>query len=723
MDHEHHHTTVRNDATQGSAATHADHTNAEQTHRHTMSPAEHETMSGHGGMGHDMSDPTMAADMERDMRNRFLVALGLTIPTVLYSSLFSQFFGLQLPTFGVNPNWIMLVLSTPVVWWAGWIFIRGAYVALRHRSLDMSVLIATGVLAAYLASLLLTVLNAGETFYEAAAMLVTFVLFGHWMEMKSRRGTTDAIQALFNLVPPMASVIRDGQEVEVPTSVIVVGDRVVLRPGDKAPVDGVVETGRTSIDESLVTGESLPVDKGPGDAVIGGSINREGAITFVATKVGSETALAQIVEMVRTAQNSKAPGQRLADRAASYLVVLAVGSGLITFIVWLAVGSPWLLALSFAISAVVIACPDALGLATPTAVAVGIGTGARYQILIKDAATLEAVTAIDTVVFDKTGTLTEGTPQMTDLIVSEGVDERDLLRLLASAEGPSQHPIARAIVEAGRSRGLDMVNPEHFEAPSGRGLIATVEGHMVLAGTRRLFAEEGIDLGALSAHADRLAGDGKTPLFVAIDGKAAGVVAVADIIKPTALAAIEALKKLGIEPIMMSGDTRKTADAVARQVGISRVFAEVLPADKAANVKQLQAEGKTVAMVGDGVNDAPALAQADIGIAIGAGTDVAIATANMVLMKSDPLDVARAFVLSRATVRKEKENLAWASVYNVLAIPIAAGVLYPSFGIMLRPEWSALLMSLSSIIVAVNAVLLKRVSRELDQVGPGMAAS
>jgi Cu2+-exporting ATPase len=586
----------------------------------------------------------------------------------------------------------------------------------------MSVLIATGVLAAYIFSVVITVGDLGETFYEAAAMLVTFVLFGHWMEMKARRGTTDSLRALFDLVPPTATVLRSNEEVEVPTSEIVVGDLIRLRPGEKVAVDGVIESGETSIDESLVTGESLPVDKVAGDAVVGGSINRSGTITYRATKIGADTALAQIVRLVEEAQSSKAPGQRLADKAAQYLVILAVGSGLITFLVWqFGVGEETLLALTFAISAVVIACPDALGLATPTAVAVGTGLGARHNILIKDAATLEGVSRASAVVLDKTGTLTEGKPRLTD-VVSLGIAENEVLRLVAAAEAGSEHPLAEAIVEGARERGISLPEATSFRAITGKGVEAQVEGHKLLVGNRRLLNEAEIPTNELSERAAALAESGRTPMYVALDGKPAGLVAVADTIKPSAVRAIERLKSLGLEVVMMTGDNERTANSVASQLGITRVFADVLPQDKASYVAQLQSEGKVVAMVGDGVNDAPALARADIGIAIGAGTDVAIETARVVLMKSDPLDVVKAIRLSKATVRKMKQNLFWASIYNVLAIPVAAGALYPSFGIELRPEWSALLMSLSSIIVATNAVLLKTTDGELKEIGGETAA-
>ena len=676
-------------------------------------PATHADHGDH--VGHDMSDPAMAATMERDMRNRFFVALLLTIPTVLYSPLGMNLFGLRLPTFGLGANVIMLLLSTPVVFYSGWIFISGSYHSLRRHTLNMSVLIATGVLAAYLFSVLITFIG-GETFYEAAAMLVTFVLFGHWMEMRSRRGTNDALRALFDLVPPQATVIRDGQEITIPSSDVRLGEIVVLRPGDKVPVDGEVVEGETSIDEALVTGESVPVTKRPGDAVIAGSINRSGSVRFRATAVGADTTLAQIVDLVQQAQSSKAPGQRLADRAAEYLVILAVGSGIVTFLAWYFVGGvAAITAMTFAISAVVIACPDALGLATPTAVAVGTGIGARHNILIKDAATLENVSRINAIVLDKTGTLTEGAPSLTDVFTLDGRSEDDLLGLVAPAEKYSEHPLAEAIVAGARERGIEPKDASRFEAVAGHGITAEVAGHAVLVGNRKLMDENRVDVSALEEKAATLAGAGKTPMFVAVDDEPAGLVAVADKIKPSARETLRRLKEMDIEAVMITGDNKRTADAVARELGIERVFAEVLPADKARYVEQLQREGKHVAMVGDGVNDAPALAQADIGIAIGAGTDVAIETAKVVLMKSDPLDVTRAVVLSKATVRKMKQNLVWASVYNVLAIPIAAGVLFPAYGIMLRPEWSALLMSVSSIIVAVNAVLLKGVESDLDE--------
>jgi P-type Cu2+ transporter len=685
---------------------------------HTPVEQEHEPPApqDHAGMGHDMSAPDMAGDMARDMRNRFFVALAFTVPVILLSDIGYDAFGIHVVRSLDARNWLMAALSVPVVWWAGWIFIGGAATSLRHRALNMSVLVATGVLAAWLASLLLTIVGRA-TFYDAATMLVTFVLFGHWMEMKSRKGTSDSLKALFDIVPPTATVVRGGEDIELPTAEIVVGDEIRLRPGDKVPVDGRIVRGSSSIDESLVTGESIPVEKREGDEVVGGSVNRSGSVIMEATRIGADTALGQIIALVENAQNSKAPGQRLADRAAAVLVVVAVSAGLITFAIWtFASDQSFLNALTFAISAVVIACPDALGLATPTAVAVGTGIGARHGILIKNAATLEGIGGLDAIALDKTGTLTAGEPALTNVVAADGYDESDLLRLAGSAERASEHPLATAIVAGARERGLELHEPSGFEAAAGLGLSADVDGHHVLIGNRRLLEREQIAVGDLPSAVERLAAEGKTAMFIAVDGHAAGLVAAADQIRPTARDTITGLKELGLEVAMISGDNERTAMAVARELGIDRVFAEVPPEDKAGYVKRLQDEGKKVAMVGDGVNDAPALAQADVGIAIGAGTDVAIETANVVLMRSDPHDITGAIRLSRATERKMKQNLGWASIYNVLAIPIAAGVLYPSLGLELQPQWAALLMSVSSIIVATNAVLLKRAERELAAV-------
>ena len=647
----------------------------------------------------------MAKAMEADMRRRFWVALAFTVPVVLLAG---HVPGLSMPIHPPLANWVGLALSSPVVWWSGWVFIAGSWQALRRRQLDMSVLIATGVLAAYLASVYLTVIGYPSAYYEAAAMLVTFVLFGHWMEMRARRGTSDALRALLDLVPPTARILRQGVETTVPTSEVVVGDLLRLRPGDRIPVDGELTDGETEVDEALVTGESEPVKKRPGDALVGGAINVSGAVTMRATKVGSETVLAQIAALVAKAQSSKAPGQRLADRAAAMLVVVAVGAGVLTFIGWKVVaGEPFLTALTFAISAVVIACPDALGLATPTAVAVGTGLGARHNILIKDAATLERLSRVRTVVLDKTGTLTVGRPTVTDIRPAPDIEEKVVLRFAAAAARHSTHPLSQAIVRLAAERRLEVPAGEQVTSLAGRGLEAVVGGEAVRLGSAVLLREAGIDPGPLESAGRELAEQGRSLAYVSRGSQVLGVLGITDAVRPTSRNAIADLRRLGIEPVLMSGDQRLTAERVAREVGILRVFAEVRPEEKAEQVRRLQAEGRFTAMVGDGINDAPALAQADVGIAIGAGTDVAVQAAQVVLMRSDPADIGRAVRLSQATVRKMKQNLAWASVYNVLAIPVAAGALYPSLGWSLRPEVSALLMSASSIIVAVNAVSLR----------------
>lgn len=669
----------------------------------TEAHATHEHGHGHGAV----ADPKMAEGMERDMRSRFFVALALSIPVVWLSG-HIPFLRSPLPHTGHLTHVILFLLTTPIVFYSGWIFVAGAFSALRSRKLDMSVLIATGVLAAYLASVYLSFAPETTVFYEAAAMLVTFVLFGHWMEMRSRRGTSDALRALFDLVPPTATVLHGDHEMEMPTAEVSVGDKLLVRPGEKIPVDGVVVEGRSAVDEALVTGESLPVEKMLGAEVIGGSINTNGVLKIVATKVGQETVLAQITKLVETAQNSKAPGQRIADKAAAYLVVLAISAGIITFLAWkVGAGASFVASLTFAISAVVIACPDALGLATPTAVAVGIGLGAKHNVLIKDAVTLEQTSRLNTVVVDKTGTLTEGRPRLTQLASATGISESELLQVAASAEVGSSHPLALAVIDAANERGLALTDAAGFENLTGLGLRVDLDGETVLLGRRKLLEQNGIDLSPLGDET-KLTSKPGTLMYVAKGDRVLGVLVAADPIKATSKRFVDEMHRNGIQVVLMTGDNKATGEAVARELGIDRIYAEVLPADKAEHVRRLQGEGRFVAMVGDGINDAPALAQADIGIAIGAGTDVAIQAADIVLMKSDPLDTVNAIILSKATVRKMKQNLAWASVYNLAAIPVAAGAFYYSLGWYLRPEISALLMSVSSIFVAVNAVLLRR---------------
>ncbi len=667
---------------------------------------------GHEAMGHDMSDPRMAAAMEADMRRRFWISLAFSLPVVAYSSLGTLLLGgRELPA-PIDRNWILLAFSTPVALWASSVFHSGAWRSLRSGVLNMSVLVSLGILVSYLFSVGITFTVGGETFYEAAVMLATFLLFGHWMEMKARRGSSDAVRKLLELAPSDANVERDGKVARLPVAEVHVGDVIVLQPGERVAVDGEVIDGRTSVDESMVTGESIPVEKETGAAVVAGTVNQTGSIRYRATKIGADTALARIAQLVETAQASKPPAQRIADRAAHYLVIVAVGAGLLTFFFWFLIArEPLLFALTLAVTAVVIACPDALGLATPTAVMVGTDIGAKHGILFKEATSLELASKIRAIVFDKTGTLTEGRPRVTDVVALAPIDENELLRLEAGAETRSGHPLAKALLDEAQRRGLRV--PERiddFEALGGRGVRARVDGRALLVGTRRLMEEQSIDMSVLTDRLDALLAAGKTLTIVAIDGKLAGVVAVQDMPRASAKAAVAGLRALGIETAMLTGDNRQTAEAVARELGIERVLAEVLPENKADEVKRLQAEGTFVAMVGDGINDAPALAQADLGIAIGAGTDVAVETGDIVLMRSDPQDVLGAIRLSKATVNKMKQNLFWAAIYNVIAIPIAAGALYPAFGLLLRPEFGALAMSASSITVVSNALLLRRTS-------------
>ena len=670
----------------------------------------HEVM-GHGGHHAGAS----MADMVTDMRNRFLVAAMLSVPILLYSAIGREVLGFTAPApFGLRDDVFALLLSLPVMAYSAWIFFDGAYRALRARTLDMMVLVAVGVGAGWLYSLGVTLTGGGEVFYEAATVLAAFVLLGHWLEMRARGGANDAIRTLLELAPPMAVVLRDGVEVEVPTAQVLVGDLVLVRPGSKVPVDGVVESGESEVDESMVTGESLPVAKAPGSAVIGASVNTIGTLRVRATKVGADTALAQIVALVQAAQNSKAPGQRLADRAAFWLVLVALIGGALTFAAWLATGASAQTALLFAITVVVITCPDALGLATPTAIMVGTGLGAQRGVLFKNATALEASARIDTVVMDKTGTLTKGEPEVTDVIV-DGITEAELLPLVAAVERESEHPLAAAVVRYADGHGAQALLATGFRNVPGRGAGAQVDGRRVLVGTSALMADESVAVDALIGRRDALAAAGRTSVLVAVDGRAVAVIALADAARETAPAAVAALHRAGVQVVMLTGDNQATAQRIADQLGIDTVIAEVLPADKATKVAELQAAGQRVAMVGDGVNDAPALAQADVGIAIGAGTDVAIETADVVLMRSDPLDVPVALTVGRGTVRKMRQNLGWAIGYNALALPIAAGVFYPGFGLMLRPEIAALTMSGSSLIVAANALALKRLRLPAQQ--------
>ncbi len=664
----------------------------------------HEVM-GHGGHG-EMSMAAMVADM----RNRFVVAAVFAVAVLVWSPIGTDVLGLHVPVpFGLRVDVWELLLSLPVIFYSSWIFFDGAWRALRARTLDMMVLVAVAVGSGWLYSVYVTATGGGDVFYEAATVLASFVLLGHWFEMRARGGANDAIRTLLDLAPPRAVVIRGGQETEIPTAEVKEGDLLLVRPGAKIPVDGVVEEGESEADESMVTGESLPVHKAPGSLVTGATINKNGTLRVRAVKVGADTALAQIVKLVQEAQNSKAPGQRLADRAAFWLVLVALIGGGLTLAAWLTASSrPAGDAVLFAITVVVITCPDALGLATPTAIMVGTGLGARRGVLFKNAMALETAARIQAVVMDKTGTLTKGEPEVTDVITTEGFTEEEVLRLAAAVERESEHPLAQAIVARATRRGLDAPAAAGFENFPGHGAAARVDGRQVSVGNRRLMETEDIGLGGLAARRAALAASGRTAVTVAVDGQAAALIGIADAPRETSAAAVAALHQAGVKVIMLTGDNQATAARIAGQLGIDTVIAEVLPGDKAARITELQRDGRKVAMVGDGVNDAPALAQADLGIAIGAGTDVAIETADVVLMRSDPLDVPTALAIGRGTLRKMRQNLGWAIGYNTIALPIAAGVFAPAFGLVLRPEIAALSMSGSSFIVAVNALALKR---------------
>ncbi len=589
-------------------------------------PAEHRALDAHAGHG---------AHMVQDMLRRFIGSAILTVPIVVYSPLGTSLFGRELaPPIGLSPGLLSFVLTSVVVWWGAWPFVSSAARSLRQGELTMMTLIATGILVSYLYSAAVTFGFPGEPFYDAAAMLTAFSLLGHWLEMHSRFATGRAVEALLELAPPTARRVRDGQEEEVSLEAVAEGDILAVRPGDTIPVDGVVIEGSSYVDESMLTGEPVPVAKGPGDEVVGGTRNQQGAFRFRATNVGADTALARIVAMVRDAQSSKAPAQRLADLAGKYLVIVALTTGVVTFSAWLVVGHQGVaFALSAAVAAIVIACPDALALATPTAITVGVGRAARAGVLFRNATVLEAAAKVDTVVFDKTGTLTEGRPSVTDIIPAAGVAEAEILRLAAAADAQSEHPLAAAVVAAARERALVVDPASDFEAVPGHGVQATVGGRTVLVGNRKLLERSGVTPG-LEREAERLRAKANTALYVAGDGRTIGLIAVADRIRPSAKSAVAALHDLGIRVLLLTGDSRATAEAVARTLGIAEMRAEVLPGDKAAEVKGLEQQGRRVAMVGDGVNDAPALAAATVGIAIGAGTDVAIETAGIILMKN-----------------------------------------------------------------------------------------
>lgn len=667
------------------------------------------------------------AEQEREYKTLlylFYFSLTLSVPLLI----------LSLPMMGLKmyvPGFLMtfmdwpyhkltlFLLATPVQFIAGYRFYKGSYFALRQLRGNMDLLIAVGTSAAYFYSVFATFfLEEGELFYETAALLITFVLLGKLLEAKAKGRTSDAIKKLMGLSPKTARVVKDGQETEIPIDDVLVGDKVIVRPGEKIPVDGVIVEGHTSVDESMLTGESVPVEKDKGGEVVGATINKNGYITFEATKVGANTTLAQIIKLVEEAQGSKAPIQRFADEVSAYFVPAVVAISVVTFLIWYFIfpqSNTFVFALLAGTAVLVIACPCALGLATPTAIMVGTGKGAENGILIKSGEALETAYKLNTVVFDKTGTLTTGKPVVTDVIAlgspvrPASLEEiSGFLKTAAGIEKGSEHPLAEAIVGKAQEDGLDIPEVKDFEAVPGHGVKGRVDGREVLLGNRKLLDKVGISTGSFESDLEALENEGKTVMTLAIDGKPSAMIAVADTLKDKSGEAVERLHAMGIEVAMITGDNKRTADAIARQAKIDRVLAEVLPQDKAKEVSKLQKEGKIVAMVGDGINDAPALAQSDIGMALGSGTDIAVETGDIVLIKDDLRDVVTAIELSKATIWKIRMNMFWALFYNTLGIPVAAGVLYPLFHLMLRPEIAGAAMALSSVSVVSNSLLLRR---------------
>ena len=674
---------------------------------------------GYGVLAVDPDDPmglerlARAADI-RDLSTKLLVSLALGIPVML---------GSMPGLFPWAPTWlrqplVLLTLATPVQFWVGWSFYQATWAALKQRSADMSTLIALGTSAAYAYSAAVTLFpqtftNLGvgtHVYFDTAVMIIALIVLGRLLEARARGQTSDAIRKLMGLQARTARVWRDGKAIDIPVADVAIGDLVLVRPGEKVPVDGVVTKGGSALDESMLTGESLPLDKTVGDSVFGGTLNKTGSFTMRAERVGRDTVLAQIVQLVEEAQGSKAPIQRVADRVAKVFVPAVMATALLTFVAWLVWGPAPVIAyalLNF-VAVLIIACPCALGLATPTAIRVGTGKGAELGILFKSGPALENAHRLQTVVLDKTGTLTRGQPSVTDVVTHNGFTESEVLRWAASTEQASEHPVAQAIVAAARAGDLELEAASNAEAMPGRGMTATVGLHAVLIGNEALMRNSDIPVDKLHDIAEQLAGDGKTPVFVALNGRAAGIIAVSDTLKSHAREAVASLRQLGLDVLMLTGDHRRSAEAVARQVGIDAVLAEVLPDEKAAQVKELQSQGKRVAVVGDGINDAPALAQADVGIAIGTGTDVALAAADVTLIAGDLRGVATAMQLSRRTMRTIRQNLFWAFIYNLLGIPVAAGILYPILGVSLNPALAAGAMALSSVSVVCNSLLLRR---------------
>lgn len=674
---------------------------------------EPETITGEEGKNPELTD----------LKKRFWIGLILTLPV------FALEMGTHLLDFhhyisGTVSNWVQLVLATPVVLWAGKPFFERALASLKTRNLNMFTLIAMGTGVAWLYSVVATLApgifpdtfrqdGAVAVYFEAAAVITVLVLLGQVLELKAREQTGGAIRALLDLTPKTARRVNEnGEDEDVPLDQIKVGDLLRVRPGEKVPLDGVVTEGKSAVDESMVTGESMPVKKEPGGKVIGATMNQTGSFVMKAERVGKDTMLSQIVHMVAEAQRSRAPIQRLADIVSGWFVPAVIAVAAIAFLIWMVFGpSPaFSYGLIAAVSVLIIACPCALGLATPMSIMVGVGKGAQAGVLIKNAEALERMEKIDTLVIDKTGTLTEGKPTVTKIVAAEGFAEDELLVLAASLEQGSEHPLAHAIVMAAKGKGLDLPQTEGFDSPTGKGVIGTIDGRDIALGNVMLMKEKSVDVSALSAQADELRSDGATVIFIAVDGKSAGLLAIADPIKETTPDAIKALHAQGIRIVMLTGDNRRTAEAVAKTLGIEEVEAEILPEDKSRIVKKLREEGKIVAMAGDGTNDAPALAAADVGIAMGTGTDVAMESAGITLLKGDLTGIVRARKLSVATMNNIRQNLFFAFIYNAAGVPVAAGILYPVFGILLSPIIAAAAMSLSSVSVITNALRLKFLS-------------
>ena len=655
----------------------------------------------------------------RSLRIKFFTGLSLVIPLLILAQWQNLGLSRILPLSSQTNFILQLLLQIPIQFWVGRQFFEGAWKALKHKTSDMNTLIAVGTGAAFIYSVLVTFVPSlftaegltAEVYFDTAGVIIVLILFGRFLEMRAKGQTSEAIKKLIGLQPKTARLLKDdGEEVEIPVEDVAIGNLVIVRPGEKIPVDGVVRDGSSSVDESMVTGESIPVVKHPGDEVIGVTINKTGSFTFEATKIGKDTMLSQIITMVQDAQGSKPPIARLADVISSYFVPVVMVIALITFAVWLTVGPEPALtyALLNFVAVMIIACPCALGLATPTSIMVGTGKGAENGVLIRGGEALETAHKLNTIVLDKTGTITLGEPSVTDIVTHNGFNAEKLLSLAASAEKGSEHPLGEAIVNEALRREIKLVTLKNFNAIPGHGISAEIDQKEILLGNRKLMDEKNISLGSLEDRATELARQGKTPMFIAESGKLVGIIAVADTVKKSSPAAIKALQKLGLEVVMLTGDNRRTAEAIARSVGVDRVIAEVLPDEKAAEITKLQKEGKIVGMVGDGINDAPALVQADVGIAIGTGTDIAIESSDITLISGELDGVVTAIALSKATIRNIKQNLFWAFAYNTILIPVAAGVLFPFFGILLNPMFAAAAMGLSSVTVVTNALRLRR---------------